>query len=225
MRVVIDATPLALPPTGIGTYLRETLAACGRTPRGHEIVALSMGGRTETAGLAEHLDSPPGVVRLHRRVRGSFVLRRLVNAAPVPLLEPIAGRAGAFVGSEWLYPRQRSGVRGAIVYDLVPLRFPQWTTPETAALHGRKLADVKRCDVVVCISEATAGDVRTYLGIDADRVARGAARRRRSLPRRGARAAGRSRRPAVRRQPLHARAAQEPRDAGRGLCTAARAAP
>ena len=64
---MIDATPLALPPTGIGTYLRDTLSACGRTPRGHEIVALSMGGRTETAGLAEHLDSPPGVVRRHRR--------------------------------------------------------------------------------------------------------------------------------------------------------------
>jgi glycosyltransferase involved in cell wall biosynthesis len=140
VRIVIDATPLALPPTGIGTYLRETIAACGRTPRGHEIVALSMGGRSETAGLAEHLDSPPGVVRRHRCVRGSFVLRRLVNAAPVPLLEPIAGRADAFVGSEWLHPRQRSGVRGAIVYDLVPLRFPEWTTPETAALHGRKLA-------------------------------------------------------------------------------------
>ena len=170
MRVVIDATPLALPPTGIGTYLRDTISACGRTPRGHEIVALSMGGRSETAGLAEHLDSPSGVVRLHRRVRGSFVLRRLVNAAPVPLLEPIAGRAGAFVGSEWLYPRQRSGVRGAIVYDLVPLRFPEWTTPETAALHGRKLADVRRCDVVVCISEATAADVREHLGIEAARV-------------------------------------------------------
>ena len=158
-------------PTGIGTYLRDTISACGRTPRGHEIVALSMGGRTETAGLAQHLDSPPGVVRRHRRVRGSFLLRRFVNAAPIPLLEPIAGRAGAFIGSEWLYPRQRSGVRGAIVYDLVPLRFPEWSTPETRALHGRKLADVKRCDVVVCISEATAGDVRDYLGIDAARVA------------------------------------------------------
>ena len=31
-------------------------------------------------------------MRLHRRVRGSFVLRRLVNASPVPLLEPIAGQ-------------------------------------------------------------------------------------------------------------------------------------
>ena len=62
-------------------------------------------------------------------------------------------------------------MRGAIVYDLVPLRFPEWSTPETRALHGRKLADVKRCDVVVCISEATAGDVRDHLGIDAARVA------------------------------------------------------
>jgi glycosyltransferase involved in cell wall biosynthesis len=170
MRVVVDVTPLALPPTGIGTYLRETIAACGRAPRGHEIVALSMGGRSETAGIAEHLGSPPGVVLRHRRVRGSFVLRRVVNAVPIPLLEPIAGRADAFVGSEWLHPRQRSGVRGAIVYDLVPLRFPEWTTPETAALHGRKLTDVRRCDVVVCISDATAADVREHLGIDAGRV-------------------------------------------------------
>lgn len=170
MRVVVDVTPLALPPTGIGTYLRETITACGRAPRGHEIVALSMGGRTETARLAEHLGSPPGVVRRHRRVRGAFVLRRLVNASPIPLLEPLAGRADAFVGSEWLHPRQRSGVRGAIVYDLVPLRFPEWTTPETRALHDRKLADVRRCDVVVCISEATAGDVREHLGIDPGRI-------------------------------------------------------
>ena len=33
MRVVIDATPLALPPTGIGTYLRDTISACG--PEAH----------------------------------------------------------------------------------------------------------------------------------------------------------------------------------------------
>jgi glycosyltransferase involved in cell wall biosynthesis len=170
VRVVIDVTPLAIPPTGIGTYLRETVTACGRNPRGHEIVALSMGGRTETAGLAEHLGEIPGVVRRHRRVRGAFVLRRLVNASPVPLLERLAGRADAFVGSEWLHPRQRHGVRGGIVYDLVPLRFPEWTTPETRSLHDRKLADVRRCDVIVCISRATADDVRDHLGIDEARL-------------------------------------------------------
>jgi len=170
VRVVIDVTPLAVPPTGIGTYLRETVAACGRNPRGHEIVALSMGGRTETAGLAEHLGALPGVTRRHRRVRGAFVLRRVVNALPVPLLEPLAGRADAFVGSEWLHPRQRHGVRGGIVYDLVPLRFPEWSTRETRALHDRKLADVRRCDTVVCISQATADDVREHLGIDAARL-------------------------------------------------------
>jgi glycosyltransferase involved in cell wall biosynthesis len=170
VRVVIDVTPLAIPPTGIGTYLRETVAACGRVPRGHEIVALSMGGRTETAGLEQHLGPLPGVTRRHRRVRGAFMLRRLVNALPVPLLEPLAGRADAFVGSEWLHPRQRQGIRGGIVYDLVPLRFPEWTTPETRALHDRKLADVRRCDVVVCISQATADDVTEHLGIDAARL-------------------------------------------------------
>ena len=82
MRVVIDATPLALPPTGIGTYLRDTIAACGRTPRGHEIVALSMGGRSETAGLASTSTrrpascAAPAGARLVRAARGSSTRRR-----------------------------------------------------------------------------------------------------------------------------------------------------
>ena len=216
VRVVIDVTPLAIPPTGIGTYLRETVAAGGRNPRGHEIVALSMGGRTETAGLAEHLGSLPGVTRRHRRVRGAFVLRRVVNALPLPLLEQLAGRADAFVGSEWLHPRQRRGVRGAIVYDLVPLRFPEWSTPETrgaAPPQAGRRAPVRRRR----LHQPGHGGRRARAPRDRRRTAAGgAARRRRPLPHRRAGAAGGAGRTAVRRQPLHPRAAQEPRHAGRG---------
>jgi glycosyltransferase involved in cell wall biosynthesis len=170
VRIVVDVTPLSVPPTGIGTYILETVSACARSGRGHEIVALSLAGRKETAALTRHLQLPAAATRRHRTVRGASIVRAALNRLPAATLERLAGACDAFVGSEWLYPRQHRGLRVAIVYDLVPLRFPQWTTRATRRLHLAKLADVCRADVVVCISHATAGDVETLLAVDRDRI-------------------------------------------------------
>ena len=113
---------------------------------------------------------PEAIERRHRRVRGAAPLRRLLNSAPLPLLEPLAGRCDAFVDSEWLYPRQRHGVRVAVVHDLIPLRFPEWTTAPTRRMHLRKLDDVRRADAVVTNSAATARDVAERLGIPEQRL-------------------------------------------------------
>ena len=122
--------------------------------------------------LAEHLDGlPPEIERRHRRVRGAAPLRRrLPTARPCPLLEPLAGRCDAFVDSEWLYPRQRHGARVAVVHDLIPLRFPEWTTAPTRRMHLRKLDDVRRADAVVTNSAATARDVAERLGVPEQRL-------------------------------------------------------
>jgi glycosyltransferase involved in cell wall biosynthesis len=166
LRVAWDVSPLSVPPTGIGTYIRETLVAAPRIRPEHRFVALSVGGRNETVRLAEHLDGlPAGIERRHVRLRGAAVWRRLANSAPIPLLERLVGPVDAFVGSEWLYPRQRHGVRVALVHDLIPLRFPEWTTAPTRRMHLRKLEDVRRADVVVANSAATARDVVERLGV------------------------------------------------------------
>ena len=123
--IVIDATPLALPPTGIGTYLRDTTrrlrpdAARARDRR-------AVDGRPHRDGR------PRASTSTRRRASCAASARaRLVRAAP-----PRQHRAGAAAGADCgprrsassarsgCYPRQRSGVRGAIVYDLVPLRVP-----------------------------------------------------------------------------------------------------
>ena len=155
----------------MATYVRESLAAAARLRPEHRFVALSVGGRNETVRLAEHLGGLPETVeRRHRRVRGAAPLRRLVNSVPLPLLEPLAGRCDAFVDSEWLYPRQRHGVRIAVVHDLIPLRFPEWTTAPTRGMHLRKLDDVRRADAVVTNSAATARDVAERLGVPEQRL-------------------------------------------------------
>ncbi len=171
LTIAWDVSPLSVPPTGIGTYVRESLAAAARLRPEHRFVALSVGGRNETVRLAQHLDGLPArVQRRHLRLRGAVAWRRALNASPLPLLERLAGPVDAFVGSEWLYPRQRRGVRVAVVHDLIPLRFPEWTTAATRRMHLRKLADVRRADAVVTNSAATARDVHERLGVPAERL-------------------------------------------------------
>ena len=160
-----------MPPTGIGRYIRETLSAAARISPEHELVALAFTGRKETRRIGPELDRlPSSIERRHHRLRGALVVRKVINSAPVPFLETLVGRADAFVGSEWLYPRQRTGVRVAVVHDLVPLRFPGFATRATRRMHLAKLADVRRADIVFCNSRATAQDVKTLLGVDRARV-------------------------------------------------------
>ena len=170
MRIVWDVTPLSVPPTGIGYYVRESLLAAARLAPSHQFVALALAGRKGARLRAELAAFPSSIERRYRRVWGAALLRKLANGAPLPLLEPLAGPTDAFVGSEWLYPRQRRGVRAAIVHDLIPLRFPQYVSDASRRMHLAKLPDVKRADVVFCNSEATARDVVELLGIDRGRI-------------------------------------------------------
>jgi alpha-1,3-rhamnosyl/mannosyltransferase len=73
--------------------------------------------------------------------------------------------------SDWMYPPQRSGLRSTTIHDLVPLRFPEWVTPRTKAMHGRKYANAARtCDLVFVNSAFTGEDVVATLGVPQERV-------------------------------------------------------
>ena len=118
-------------------------------------------------------------------------------------------------------PPQRGGVRATTIHDLVPLHHPEWSTPRTRSMHGRKYENAARtCDVVFVNS--------AYTGRDVDRDAR---RRRTSgsaspipapakvfAPDGAAAALG----GAVRAHRRHSRAAEEPPDARRGAPAARR---
>jgi glycosyltransferase involved in cell wall biosynthesis len=58
-----------------------------------------------------------------------------------------------------------------MIHDLVPLRFPDWTTRRTRSMHGAKYRNAARtCDVIFANSRFTADDVRERLGVDAGRL-------------------------------------------------------
>ena len=67
------------------------------------------------------------------------------------------GPFDVFHFSDWMYPPQRGGIRATTIYDLVPLRFPEWVRPETRSMHTAKYRNAARtCDLIVCISRHTA---------------------------------------------------------------------
>ena len=75
-RAAWDVTPLAVPPTGIGYYLRESFRAAAAIAPQHELVALSVAGKNGSVRLAGALAAlPPNASRRHLRIRG---------AGPVP---------------------------------------------------------------------------------------------------------------------------------------------
>ena len=172
MRIGWDLTTLCMPATGIGRYTRETLYATARARPDGEFVAVSFAGGEGTARLrASAGEMPSNVEHRHINVPGARFLRRGISSAPMPTLEAITGKVDAFVDSEWFHPKQASGKRVSIVYALGPLLHPEWVDEQTRRFHLRTLDSLKRrADRIVCISEATAGDVVRELDVDRERI-------------------------------------------------------
>jgi glycosyltransferase involved in cell wall biosynthesis len=71
---------------------------------------------------------------------------------------------------QWMTPPQRAGLRSTMLHDLVPIRFPEWTTRRTRAMHRAQYEAAKGCDVVFVNSAYTARDAAERLGIDEARL-------------------------------------------------------
>ena len=171
MRIVYDVSPLSHPLTGVGNYVRGSLAGLVEAAAGeHEIVAFaptSPAGRKAIPRALNGLDVELRLVPLPFSQRWRAAWSRLGR----PSLERFLGEVDVFHYSDWMYPPQAGGVRATTVHDLVPLRFPEWVTPKTAAMHTVKYADTARsADLVFVNSEYTGSDVVERLGVGPERV-------------------------------------------------------
>jgi glycosyltransferase involved in cell wall biosynthesis len=170
VRIVFDVTPLSLPRTGIGNYLRGALAGLAEAAAGeHEVVALAVTGPRGLRTVPAAIDGIP-VERELRFLPLARAWRTAWSRLGRPPLERLVGRFDAFCFSDWWYPPQRAGVRSTIVHDLIPLRFPDLVDPRTRRLHGAKYRAVPGCDVVFVNSEFTAGEVEEVLGVPRERI-------------------------------------------------------
>jgi glycosyltransferase involved in cell wall biosynthesis len=171
VRIVFDVSPLSHALTGIGEYIRGSLAGLVEVAgRDHEIVAFaptSPAGRRAIPRVLEGIDVD---VRL-TTLPFAHHWRQGWSRAGRPALERFLGRFDVLHFSDWMFPPQRAGVRATTVHDLVPLRFPEWTTRRTRAMHGAKYRNAARtCDLVYTNSQYTANDVVELLGVAEERV-------------------------------------------------------
>ncbi len=171
MRIVVDVSPLSHPRTGIGNYIRGSLAGMAAAAAGrHELLAFAP---TSVRGPRAIRGSLAGVPVRQRLIPlpASHALRTGWSRAGHPAVERIAGALDAFVFSEWMYPAQSGGVRSTVFHDLVPLRYPEWCTPRTISMHTRKAENAARtCDIVFANSQTTADDLVSLLGIEWERI-------------------------------------------------------
>src|SRR6266540_4669185 len=162
MRVAVDVSPLSHQRSGVGAYLLSLLY--GLVENGAEVVAFA----PVSVRVKRQVEEALGDLDVERRLPVLPLAHRWRTAwsrAQRPAAERWLGRFDVLHFSDWMYPPQRGGVRATTVHDLVPLRFPEWTTPRTRRMHGAKYRNAARtCDLICCNSAFTARDVVELLG-------------------------------------------------------------
>ena len=171
MRLLFDVSPLSHPRSGIGNYIRGSLAGLVEAAAGrHEIVAFAPTSPQGRRTIPRVLAGIPVELRL-TTLPFAHAWRTAWSVVGRPAAERFFGRFDALHFTDWLVAPQARGVRATTIHDLVPHHFPQWTTGRTRAMHRRKDANAARsCDVIFCNSEFTARDVEATLGVPRERL-------------------------------------------------------
>jgi glycosyltransferase involved in cell wall biosynthesis len=171
MRIVLDVSPLSLPRTGIGNYLRGLVFGLAEASAGkHELVAFAPSGPHGRRRIRESLAGAPVEFSLPLLPKAQW-WRSGWSRLGRPPVEAVVGPLDVFHFSDWMYPSQRSGVRATTVHDLVPLRLPELVEMRTRQMHAVKYDNTARtCDRVFAVSRFTAGELVELLGLPEERV-------------------------------------------------------
>jgi glycosyltransferase involved in cell wall biosynthesis len=168
VRVAFDVAPLSHPRTGVGNYVRGSLA--GLVEAGAEVVPFAPTSAPGRRAIRTALAGIPVEPRL-RFFPFAHFWRQGWSRVGRPPVERFLGPVDVLHFSDWMYPPQRAGIRSTMVHDLVPLRFPEWVQARTRRMHGAKYRNAARsCDVVFVNAEFTKGEVVELMGVPPDKV-------------------------------------------------------
>jgi glycosyltransferase involved in cell wall biosynthesis len=171
VRIAFDVSPLSHPRTGVGNYILGSLRGLLEAASGeHEVVPFAPTSTWGKPHLLEALDGLPVRARVVT-LPFSHAWRTAWSRLGFPAAERFLGPFDVLHFWDWMYPPQRAGVRATMIHDLVPLRFPDWTTRRTRAMHRAKYRHAARtCDVILVNSRYTGEDVCEQLGVAPGRV-------------------------------------------------------
>jgi glycosyltransferase involved in cell wall biosynthesis len=170
MRIAFDVSPLSHEPTGIGNYIRGSLAGLAEAAGGgHEIVAFAPTSPEGKRRIPELVGELQVTLRL-RLLPFAHYWRQAWSRLGRPPVERFLGPVDVLHYSDWMFPPQRAGLRSTMIHDLVPLHHREWVTSRTYSMHGAKYRDARACDTVFVNSAYTGRDVVDTLGVDPARI-------------------------------------------------------
>jgi glycosyltransferase involved in cell wall biosynthesis len=170
VRIAFDVSPLSHEPTGIGNYIRGSLAAvAGARASGDEVIAFAPTSPAGLRRIPEAVDGIPLTLKL-RFLPFAHHWRQAWSRVGWPPVESWLGQIDVLHYTDWMFPPQRRGLRSTMIHDLVPLHHRGWVTRRTYTMHSAKYRDAVNCDTVFVNSEYTGRDVVATLGLDPTRV-------------------------------------------------------
>ncbi len=171
MRIAFDVSPLSHPLSGVGNYIRGSLAGLVEAAGGrHEVVAFAPTSPTGKRAIPEALAGIDVELRIGL-LPFAHGWRTAWSRLQWPPAERFLGSFDVLHFSDWMYPPQKTGLRSTMVHDLVPLHFPEWVQKRTESMHGSKYRHMAQaCDVIFTNSGFTASDVAATLGVARERL-------------------------------------------------------
>ncbi len=159
MRVGFDISQMAHT-GGVATYTQKLTDELSKI-RDIEMVYFYSSLRKPYNGLLRNVKSyrlPPKLIEL------------LFNRWRRVPIEKFIGKVDTFHSSDWTQPRTYAK-KVTTYHDLVPIKYPQWSTPKIISVHKRRLKIVEQeIDMVIAVSESTKRDLLEVSKIPEDKI-------------------------------------------------------
>lgn len=167
MRVVLDATPLLGPRTGVGRYVASLARELAVAGAGTEVAGVAFTARGHRS-LPAHL--PPGVTAVGPPAPARLLYRVWARSEwpPVTLL---TGRSDVFHATNFVLPPAGGAAGVVTIHDLSFLHRRETVTPASRAYRELVPLGIRRARLVLTPSAAVAAEVADAYGVTDDRLA------------------------------------------------------
>lgn len=98
------------------------------------------------------------------------ILEVLFNQFRIIPIENFVGSIDVYHSSDWLQPKTLAK-KVTTYHDVVPLKYPGWSTPKIVSVHKKRLEIVeKEIDLVIAVSESTKEDLMKLSKIPEEKI-------------------------------------------------------
>ncbi len=168
MKIGIDISQLAYERTGVANYLKSLIEHLLEVDKHNQYIFFF-------SSLRRKLPDYPFIREKNVTVKAyafpPTALDIIWNKLHILPIEYFIGNVDVFLSSDWAEPPTIRAKKVTILYDLIVYKFPEETAKKIVEVQKRKLAWVKKeSDRVICISESTKKDAKSFLGIADERL-------------------------------------------------------